>query len=121
MSKKNHKRKRQLNSVRLKQIARSNPKCRGDLRKSCSGKPQRVTDEVIQQGFPGAKRIKSTNYIPGGSQRKTWEYGKGKKILTEDTENGTVEMFQKSNREHLGEYDPQTGKQTKLPNPKRKL
>ncbi|WP_082348834.1 colicin E3/pyocin S6 family cytotoxin [Planktothricoides sp. SR001] len=79
----------------------------------------RITEEQIQQGFPGAKRIRSKTNIKGGSKRKRWQWKKF--ILDEDTQHEAVEKFRESDGKHLGECDPQTGEQTKPANPKRRL
>ncbi|WCO74934.1 colicin E3/pyocin S6 family cytotoxin [Enterobacter hormaechei] len=38
-----------------------------------------------------------------------------------DSQHGTVEVYDRSGRNHLGEFDPTTGKQTKPADPTRKV
>lgn len=56
-------------------------------------------------GFPNAKRIKSK------SQRKRWRNDDGD-ILEWDYQHGRIERYNK-NGQHKGEFDPNTGNQTK--------
>jgi len=56
----------------------------------------------------------------GGSLRKRWK-GKDGKIYEWDSQHGTVEVYSKNGKRHLGEYDPGTGKQVKPPNPEREV
>ena len=38
-----------------------------------------------------------------------------------DSQHGTVEIYDRSGRNHLGEFDPETGEQTKPADPSRKV
>ncbi len=62
--------------------------------------------------FPDAvKANRKTPVKGGGNLRKRWKTSKG--IIFEwDSQHGMVEMYDRRGR-HLGEYDPETGKQTK--------
>jgi hypothetical protein len=62
--------------------------------------------QKILPGFPNAK------YIGYRGGRATWQ--DGKYTLQWDYQHGAVEMYSKS-KTHLGEYDPDTGVQTKGP------
>jgi len=65
-------------------------------------------------GFPDAKRArKRKTWFPGGL-RKRWVDPQGN-IYEWDYQHGTVEVYDSSGR-HLGEFDPDTAKQTKEAN-----
>lgn len=70
--------------------------------------------------FPEAtKAPRKTPLKGGGGLRKRWKTPKG--IIFEwDSQHGTVEMYDKRGR-HLGEFDPDTGQQTKPANNKRSV
>ena len=57
-------------------------------------------------GFEGSKRLKHKD-----GQREAWDLGKGWHAEW-DAENGRVEVYNKRNK-HQGEFDPNTGEQTK--------
>jgi RHS repeat-associated protein len=57
-------------------------------------------------GFPGSKLLKNQK-----GARTSWDLGKGKHCEW-DSENGRVEVYDK-NRNHVGEFDPETGEKTK--------
>ncbi len=60
--------------------------------------------------FPDAKIVKRKTPIPGGGLRKRWE---DEKFIYEwDSLHGRVEKYDKRGN-HLGEFDPNTGEQTK--------
>lgn len=61
--------------------------------------------------FPDAKIASRKTPIKGGGLRKRWKTKEGF-ILEWDSQHGTVEKYNKRGR-HLGEYDPETGEQTK--------
>ncbi|MGG8408213.1 colicin E3/pyocin S6 family cytotoxin [Streptomyces sp. 12297] len=70
--------------------------------------------------FPGAKRAKSkTSVQGGGGLRARWKDAKGN-IYEHDRQHDTVEKYDK-NGKHLGEYDYNTGEQTKPKDPTRKV
>lgn len=62
--------------------------------------------------FPDAMRDKSKSGVQGGSKKRTrWKDSKGR-IYEWDSQHGAVEMYDKQGK-HLGEYNPETGVQTK--------
>lgn len=70
--------------------------------------------------FPDAVKAPSKTKVQGGGgTRKRWKDRKGR-IFEWDSQHGTVEMYDKQGK-HLGEYDPDTGEQTKPPNPGRRI
>ncbi|EFE7138047.1 S-type pyocin domain-containing protein [Escherichia coli] len=71
--------------------------------------------------FPDAKKAPRKTVIQGGGGlRARWKDSKGK-IYEWDSQHGTVEVYDKSGRRHLGEFDPATGKQTKPADPTRRV
>lgn len=70
--------------------------------------------------FPDAVKAPSkTSVQGGGGTRKRWKDRKGR-IFEWDAQHGTVEMYDKQGK-HLGEYNPDTGEQTKPSNPGRRI
>ncbi|VVO09723.1 S-type pyocin domain-containing protein [Pseudomonas fluorescens] len=70
--------------------------------------------------FPDAKIAPSKTYVQGGGKkRRRWKDSAGK-IYEWDSQHGTVELYNRQGK-HLGEYDPETGRQTKPENPARKV
>jgi hypothetical protein len=68
--------------------------------------------------FPEAKKVKPKTFIAGGGLRKRW---KDKNYIYEwDSYHGKVEKYDKRGN-HLGEFDPNTGEQTKLADYSRKI
>jgi hypothetical protein len=68
--------------------------------------------------FPDAVKDRSKNPVKGGGGlRRRWKDRKGR-IYEWDSENGRVELYDKQGK-HLGEFDPETGEQTKGPKPGR--
>lgn len=68
--------------------------------------------------FPEAKRAKQMSSVQGGgNKRSRWKDRKGK-IYEWDYENGRVELYSKQGK-HLGEFNPETGEQTKDAEPGR--
>lgn len=65
------------------------------------------------KGFPDAKEIKKK----GGRTR--WKDSK-RKIYEWDSQHGKVEVYDKTGKKHLGEFDPDTGEQTKPADKSRK-
>jgi hypothetical protein len=62
--------------------------------------------------FPDAMRDKSKSSVQGGSKKRTrWKDSRGR-IYEWDSQHGAVEMYDKQGK-HLGEYNPETGDQTK--------
>lgn len=71
--------------------------------------------------FPEAKTAKKRTPVKGGgSLRSRWKDSKGR-IYEWDSQHGTVEIYDRSGRNHLGEFDPITGEQTKPADPTRKV
>jgi hypothetical protein len=68
--------------------------------------------------FPDAVKDKPrSNVQGGGGLRKRWKDRKGR-IYEWDSQHGAVEMYDKQGK-HLGEFDPETGEQTKPAKPGR--
>ena len=71
--------------------------------------------------FPDAKTAKKRTPVKGGGTlRSRWKDSKGR-IFEWDSQHGTVEMYDRSGRNHLGEFDPVSGEQTKPADPTRKV
>ncbi|WP_281080568.1 colicin E3/pyocin S6 family cytotoxin [Klebsiella quasivariicola] len=71
--------------------------------------------------FPEAKTAKRRTPVKGGaSLRARWKDPKGR-IYEWDSQHGTVEIYDRSGHNHLGEFDPMTGEQTKPADPTRKV
>jgi len=71
-------------------------------------------------GFPGTNKVKRKTPVQGkGSLRRRWKDADG--IIYEwDSQHGAVEKYDKRGA-HLGEYDPDTGEQTKPADPGRSV
>jgi hypothetical protein len=70
--------------------------------------------------FPDAKTAPMKTYVQGGGKkRRRWKDETGK-IYEWDYQHGTVELYSKQGK-HLGEYNPETGEQTKPADPTRKV
>ncbi|WP_256659632.1 colicin E3/pyocin S6 family cytotoxin [Pseudomonas sp. H9] len=68
--------------------------------------------------FPDARRAKQKTMVQGGGgKRHRWVDSSGK-IYEWDSQHGAVEIYSKQGK-HLGEFDPQTGEQTKPAKPGR--
>lgn len=67
------------------------------------------------KGFTRLRKAKEKTRSRGGGLRKRWKDSKGN-IYEWDYQHGKVEKYNKRGK-HLGEFDPNTGKQTKPPNP----
>ncbi|SER31701.1 S-type Pyocin, partial [Rosenbergiella nectarea] len=71
--------------------------------------------------YPDAKKAQAKTPLKGGGKlRNRWKDSKGK-IYEWDSRHGTVEIYDRSGRNHLGEFDPITGEQTKPADPTRKV
>ncbi|WP_247595511.1 colicin E3/pyocin S6 family cytotoxin [Brenneria roseae] len=71
--------------------------------------------------FPDAKRSpRKTPIQGGGGLRARWKDSDGK-IYEWDSQHGTVEVYDRSGRTHLGEFDPVTGEQTKSADSRRRV
>jgi hypothetical protein len=70
--------------------------------------------------FPDAVKADSKTKVQGGgSLRRRWKDRKGR-IYEWDNQHGAVEVYDKQGN-HLGEFDPETGEQTKPAKPGRKV
>ncbi|AMZ72547.1 MULTISPECIES: colicin E3/pyocin S6 family cytotoxin [Pseudomonas] len=70
--------------------------------------------------FPDATIAPSKTFVRGGGvKRRRWKDRKGK-IYEWDSQRGAVELYTKQGQ-HLGEFDPITGEQTKPADPTRKV
>ncbi|PJO48249.1 hypothetical protein CWE02_09910 [Brucella pituitosa] len=74
--------------------------------------PKPKTEEIT--GFPGLREVKGT----GGRSR--WIDEKGK-IYEWDRQHGKLEVYDKTGKKHLGEFDPKSGEQTKPGDPGRSI
>ena len=82
------------------------------------GGVQPVPDTLA--GFPGAQRTKAkTSVQGGGGMRARWLLPDGS-ILEWDSRHGAVEKYNKRGN-HVGEFDPNTGAQTKPADKTRKV
>lgn len=71
--------------------------------------------------FPDAQKAKKKTPVKGGGTlRSRWKDNSGK-IYEWDSQHGTVEMYDRTGRKHLGEFDPVTGEQTKPADPTRSV
>jgi hypothetical protein len=71
--------------------------------------------------FPDAKTAKKRTPVKGGGTlRSRWKDSKGR-IFEWDSQHGTVELYDRSGRNHLGEFDPVSGVQTKPADPTRRV
>ena len=62
--------------------------------------------------FPDTKRAKRKTPVEGGGGlRARWTDDKGK-IYEWDSQHGKIEVYDKTGKRHLGEFDPDTGEQT---------
>ena len=68
--------------------------------------------------FPEARWAQSKTYIKGAGQRKRWK--DQNHIYEWDSRHGKVEKYT-SQGKHLGEFDPNTGEQTKPADPSRRV
>lgn len=57
----------------------------------------------------------------GGGKRARWYGDKRSKIYEWDSQHGELEGYRSSDGEHLGAFDPKSGKQVKGPDPKRNI
>lgn len=68
--------------------------------------------------FPDAVRDKSKSYVQGGGKKRArWRDVKGR-IYEWDSQHGAIELYDKQGK-HLGEFNPETGEQTKPAKPGR--
>lgn len=96
-------------------------------------KPRKGTKDYGHDYHPSPKteEIKGLGELKKGPQktpkqgssglRKRWVGDKGRKIYEWDSQHGELEGYRASDGEHLGAFDPKTGKQVKGPDPKRNI
>lgn len=96
-------------------------------------KPRKGTKDYGHDYFPDPKTedIKGLGELKegkpktpkqgGGGQRARWYGDKKRKIYEWDSQHGELEGYRASDGEHLGAFDPKTGKQVKGPDPKRNI
>ncbi|EBU9327639.1 TPA: colicin-like bacteriocin tRNase domain-containing protein [Salmonella enterica subsp. enterica serovar Typhimurium] len=79
--------------------------------------PAPKTEEI--KGLGELKKApKKTPKQGGGGRRDRWIGDKGRKIYEWDSQHGELEGYRASDGEHIGAFDPKTGKQIKGPDPK---
>ncbi|HBR8973936.1 TPA: cloacin [Klebsiella pneumoniae] len=96
-------------------------------------KPRKGTKDYGHDYFPDPKTedIKGLGELKegkpktpkqgGGGKRARWYGDKKRKIYEWDSQHGELEGYRASDGEHLGAFDPKTGKQIKGPDPKRNI
>ncbi|MGF8279036.1 colicin-like bacteriocin tRNase domain-containing protein [Klebsiella pneumoniae] len=96
-------------------------------------KPRKGTKDYGHDYFPDPKTedIKALGELKegkpktpkqgGGGKRARWYGDKKRKIYEWDSQHGELEGYRASDGEHLGAFDPKTGKQVKGPDPKRNI
>lgn len=78
-----------------------------------------VPAPVRLPAFPSAKRTKPKTPYGGRKLRTRWRDDKGH-IFEWDSQHGRVERYDAQGR-HLGEYDPESGGETKPPDSTRRI
>lgn len=79
--------------------------------------PAPKTEEI--KGLGELKKgPKKTPKQGGGGRRERWIGDKGRKIYEWDSQHGELEGYRASDGEHIGAFDPKTGKQISGPDPK---
>lgn len=79
--------------------------------------PAPKTEEI--KGLGELKKgPKKTPKQGGGGRRDRWIGDKGRKIYEWDSQHGELEGYRASDGEHIGAFDPKTGKQISGPDPK---
>jgi hypothetical protein len=81
---------------------------------------ERVPPPRELPAFPDAKRVKPKTPVQGGGGLRARWKGKDGTIYEWDSQHGAVEVYDRRGRP-LGEYDPNTGQQTKPPDPARRV
>ncbi|HTT79306.1 MAG TPA: colicin E3/pyocin S6 family cytotoxin [Stellaceae bacterium] len=72
----------------------------------------------ILPAFPRAKRVPpKTPRRNGAGLRQRWIDPDDGRIFEWDSQHGSVEVYARRGKPHLGEFDPYTGRQLKGPNP----
>ncbi|MFS1337021.1 colicin E3/pyocin S6 family cytotoxin, partial [Klebsiella pneumoniae] len=81
--------------------------------------PVPKTEDI--KGLGELKRGDPKTPKQGGGKRARWYGDKKRKIYEWDSQHGELEGYRASDGEHLGAFDPKTGKQVKGPDPKRNI
>lgn len=82
--------------------------------------PAPKTEEI--KGLGELKKgQKKTPKQGGGGKRDRWIGEKGRKIYEWDSQHGELEGYRASDGQHIGAFDPKTGKQLKPADPKRNI
>ncbi|MET5831427.1 colicin-like bacteriocin tRNase domain-containing protein [Klebsiella pneumoniae] len=81
--------------------------------------PDPKTEDI--KGLGELKEGKPKTPKQGGGKRARWYGDKKRKIYEWDSQHGELEGYRASDGEHLGAFDPKTGKQVKGPDPKRNI
>lgn len=82
--------------------------------------PAPKTEEI--KGLGELKKgQKKTPKQSGGGKRDRWIGEKGRKIYEWDSQHGELEGYRASDGQHIGAFDPKTGKQLKPADPKRNI
>jgi hypothetical protein len=72
------------------------------------------------KAFPEARRATQKTPRPGGGLRRRWKDDRTGTIYEWDSQHGRVEKYNSLGR-HLGEFDHETGAQTKPADPTRRV
>nr|ELR5233073.1 colicin-E6 [Providencia rettgeri] len=82
--------------------------------------PAPKTEEI--KGLGDLERGKDkTPKQGGGGKRRRWFGDKKRKIYEWDSQHGELEGYRGSDGQHIGAFDPYTGKQLKPADPKRNI
>jgi hypothetical protein len=71
--------------------------------------------------FPDAERVKPKTPVQGGGKLRTRWKDRDGNIYEWDYQHGQVEVYNKRGNTHLGQFDPDTGEQTKPGDPNRSV
>jgi hypothetical protein len=74
----------------------------------------------LLKGFPDAAKTKPKTPRPGGGLRTRWRDAKNGRIYEWDYQHGRVEVYD-GRGQHLGDFDPETGRQVSGPKPTRRV
>lgn len=100
--------------------AEQDKKRQGVKDKGHSYHPEPDVEEI--KGLGELKPSKKKTPKQGGAgKRARWIGDKGRKIYEWDSQHGELEGYRASDGEHLGAFDPKTGKQLKPADPKRNI
>lgn len=100
--------------------AEQDKKRQGVKDKGHSYHPEPEVEEI--KGLGELKPSKKKTPKQGGAgKRARWIGDKGRKIYEWDSQHGELEGYRASDGEHLGAFDPKTGKQLKPADPKRNI